>query len=510
MSIDPNHTRAWAVLLAGGDGTRLQSLTLKVTGDSRPKQFCRLFGDKSLLGHTRERLRPLFHEDRTMFVVTKAHEAFYKEDLFDADVPRVVVQPQNRGTGVAIAVALFRVLQHDANAIVAFFPCDHYYADGAAFAATVRSAMVCARERPQSLILLGTEPSYPEVEYGWIEPGPPILNGCQASLLKVTRFWEKPPLSKARELMSLGCLWNTFVTIGHIGAFLELLRSAVPTAVARIAAALTDHDLEGTYRRLETIDCCRDVLSQQPHRLLVLRDAASGWTDLGNPNRVIDTLVQNHIEPAWLSKYQLDPRDSLCQKSLAEHEEGFSVSTLREVVGSPKPFKRGLETVTNPSSATDLISGGTQVPKPAPCGKLRNRILQRVLDRMKAELATNLDLNTLAAESGYSRSHFLRIFRAAMGCSPHQCLTRLRVEQAKTILRESTISLIDTALDCGFSSHAHFSNTFRQIVGVAPSEYRRTHYSVVENAHPFASNSPPRPNSYREISYSRQTFAESS
>ena len=118
---------------------------------------------------------------------------------------------------------------------------------------------------------------------------------------------------------------------------------------------------------------------------------------------------------------------------------------------------------------------GTQVPMLSLCGKLRNRMLQRVLDRMKADLATDLDLSTLAVESGYSRSHFLRTFRAAMGCSPHQCLTRLRVEQAQTMLRETSISLIDIALDCGFSSHAHFSNTFRQLVGVTPSEYRRTH-----------------------------------
>ena len=122
-----------------------------------------------------------------------------------------------------------------------------------------------------------------------------------------------------------------------------------------------------------------------------------------------------------------------------------------------------------------LIPGGTRVAGPSQCGKLQRRLLQRVLDRMKADLATDLDLSTLAAESGYSRSHFLRTFRAAMSCSPHQWLTRLRVEQAKTILRENSISLTDIALDCGFSSHAHFYNTFRQIVGVTPSEYRRAH-----------------------------------
>ena len=131
---------------------------------------------------------------------------------------------------------------------------------------------------------------------------------------------------------------------------------------------------------------------------------------------------------------------------------------------------------------------GTQVPMLSLCGKLRNRMLQRVLDRMKADLATDLDLSTLAVESGYSRSHFLRTFRTAMGCTPHQWLTRLRVERAKTILRESSTSLIDVALDCGFSSHPHFSNTFRQMAGVTPSEYRRTYRPLGQEGALFASS----------------------
>jgi len=103
------------------------------------------------------------------------------------------------------------------------------------------------------------------------------------------------------------------------------------------------------------------------------------------------------------------------------------------------------------------------------------RILQRVLDKMRADLATNLDLHTIAAESGYSRTHFLRTFRASTGYSPHQWLTHLRIEEAKTLLQKASNSLIDIALDCGFSSHGHFSNIFRRIVGITPREYRRNY-----------------------------------
>src|SRR6266853_1640465 len=119
------------------------------------------------------------------------------------------------------------------------------------------------------------------------------------------------------------------------------------------------------------------------------------------------------------------------------------------------------------------LSGGVRGPKPSQSGKMPTRILQRVLDKMRADLATNLDLHTIAAESGYSRTHFLRTFRASTGYSPHQWLTHLRIEEAKTLLQKASNSLIDIALDCGFSSHGHFSNTFRRIVGVAPREYRR-------------------------------------
>jgi AraC family transcriptional regulator len=98
--------------------------------------------------------------------------------------------------------------------------------------------------------------------------------------------------------------------------------------------------------------------------------------------------------------------------------------------------------------------------------------LRRVMERMR-ELRGDLDLQALATESGYSRSHFLRMFRASTGCTPHRYLLQLRLERAKELMRQKGASLIDIAATCGFSSHAHLSKVFRQLVGVPPSEYRR-------------------------------------
>jgi len=132
-----------------------------------------------------------------------------------------------------------------------------------------------------------------------------VNNGDEIPLFTVNRFWEKPTLSKARELMMKGGLWNTFVTIGQAGAFLELLFSTIPVAMAEIAAALARGDLERIYREMEMIDFSKDVLSLEPRRLLVIPKAISGWADLGNPDRVIETLVENKIEPEWLREMRV-------------------------------------------------------------------------------------------------------------------------------------------------------------------------------------------------------------
>ena len=235
-----------------------------------------------------------------MFVVTRHQETFYMEELADAKASRVLTQPANRGTGVAIISALLRILQYDADAVVAVFPSDHYFADEAAFAATVRSSLVAARKYSESVILIGAEPQRPEVDYGWIEPAEAFTSESHPPLLRVIGFWEKPPLAVAHELMKRGGLWNTFVSVGHASAFLGLFRSTVPDAVDKIARALARDDLDSAYLDLDTIDFSMAVLGREPQRLLVIPDAASGWTDLGAPDRVIETLIQNQIKPDWL------------------------------------------------------------------------------------------------------------------------------------------------------------------------------------------------------------------
>ena len=105
---------------------------------------------------------------------------------------------------------------------------------------------------------------------------------------------------------------------------------------------------------------------------------------------------------------------------------------------------------------------------------LPHAILQRVTEYMEEHLQDNLSLDQLARETDYSRAHFLRMFRATTGKTPHQHLTQRRIERAKSMLLEAEkISLIDVAARCGFSSQSHLTRVFRRQVGATPSEFKR-------------------------------------
>jgi AraC family transcriptional regulator len=109
---------------------------------------------------------------------------------------------------------------------------------------------------------------------------------------------------------------------------------------------------------------------------------------------------------------------------------------------------------------------------------LPRHLLRRVLERMHVELDSDLSLSTLAAEAGYSRAHFMRMFKAAMGVTPHSHLLELRLRRAQEMVASRSAALIDIALECGFCSHAHFSAAFSRRFGLAPSLYRRSLFAL--------------------------------
>jgi len=99
--------------------------------------------------------------------------------------------------------------------------------------------------------------------------------------------------------------------------------------------------------------------------------------------------------------------------------------------------------------------------------------LFRVQELIESRLEADLTLQELASEVGYSRSHFLRMFHATTGTTPHRYVLNRRVERARRLLGDPEMSIAQVAYCCGFSSQAHLTLAFRKVCGLTPGEYRR-------------------------------------
>lgn len=301
---DNDRTGEWAVILAGGDGTRLKSLTRQIAGDERPKQFCSLLGQRTLLEETQQRVALELPRDRTLYVVNRTHEEFYASLLAREPAQNILVQPSNRGTAPAIVYSLLRIAAVDPAAIVAFFPSDHYISDNEKFMAHIRTALETARTERHLFILLGLDPESPEVEYGWIEPSAPIAG--HPHLFGVRRFWEKPNPLLARVLQLRGCLWNSFVMVAAVQTLLDVIESAIPELYRSFACLSPLFGSRGEtravrqlYERIEEVNFSHQVLALRAERLAVVRVTGVRWNDLGEPKRVMASLNMAGLRPDW-------------------------------------------------------------------------------------------------------------------------------------------------------------------------------------------------------------------
>jgi mannose-1-phosphate guanylyltransferase len=194
--------------------------------------------------------------------------------------------------------SLMRVNRMDPQAVVGFFPSDHHFGDEAAFTDCVSRVFEAAQLRPHAVTLVGIAPDEPETGYGWIEPGEPLMASGPGILFSVRRFWEKPSKSLAIELMQRGCFWNSFIMVGRVEAFFELISRAAPSLVncfRSIAPALgTENEaarVKECYQRIPSSSFSTDVLSACPDNLAVFCSKKLEWADVGEVNRALSVIA---------------------------------------------------------------------------------------------------------------------------------------------------------------------------------------------------------------------------
>jgi mannose-1-phosphate guanylyltransferase len=286
----------WALVLAGGEGTRLRGLTRNVHGVVVPKQFCSLQGGPSLLQEALQRAATVAPMTRVCTVVAAQHRHWWTSMLSYLPERNIIVQPQNRGTAHGLLLPLMRILDRDPDATLVMLPADHYWREEDAMIAALRQASELAGANPDVIYLLGILPEEGDPELGYILP----VSRTRDRAVPVKSFIEKPSESQAQALVEQGALWNSFMMAASARALLKLFEGAFHSAMTAIAN-LNEAELDMAYQHLRSVDFSRDVLQGSEGVLQVLPVPASGWTDLGTPKRVGLTLLrlaQDAVRPA--------------------------------------------------------------------------------------------------------------------------------------------------------------------------------------------------------------------
>ncbi len=288
----------WAVILAGGEGKRLAWYTRQLTGRAIPKQFCCVIGTSSLLEQTLRRISLTVDRRHTLIALTRTHESFYLPLLSNFPTDQLVIQPDNRDTAPAILYSLLRIARQDPGATVALFPSDHYVSDDRVFMDHVRLASEAIHLRQHPIITLGIPATSAETGYGWIEPARPafMMNDV---VYQVQKFWEKPSVEFAEELLRRGCLWNSFLMVARVSSLIRLFEVELRdlydrfTSIARVFGTTYEYRvIEWLYGNLAPANFSQRVLVKAAQSLSVMPVSGLEWSDLGTARRVLETLAK--------------------------------------------------------------------------------------------------------------------------------------------------------------------------------------------------------------------------
>ncbi|SRR5579883_1257361 len=276
------------VILAGGKGERFWPLSRQ----NRPKQFLTLDGtSRSLLQATADRLLPLTGSWDNLWVITSAPIAQgVQEQLPELPSSHLLIESQGRDTAAAVAWASLELKQrYGEDAVIGFFPADHWIANQKVFAHTLSAATQLAANTA-AIVTLGIKPSFPSTGYGYIEQGEELGSFNDMPAYHVNRFTEKPDRQTAEKFLSTGRFsWNSGMFIFRAGVILKELHIHAP----EIIEPLEKHGPD-IYPQLPKKSI--DFALMEKTTLAYVLPVEFGWDDLGDWN-AIERLMKKDETP---------------------------------------------------------------------------------------------------------------------------------------------------------------------------------------------------------------------
>lgn len=301
----------YIVILAGGSGTRFWPLSR----EKRPKQLMSIFGGKSMLQRTVERILPL--SPTRVLIVTNSLQAEQTAKQLEHYRERVPIgileEPVGRNTAPAIALAAAAIFHHDPEGLMLVLPADHYITREDEFLSTIDKGLEAAGNG--KLVTLGIVPSRPETGYGYIE----VEDISGTGPYQVKRFVEKPDLAKALEFVEAGnffwnsgmFLWRADVILGGIRIHMPPLASALedlPFAGCNWDLSALKPKIMEMYGRISGQSIDYGVMEKADN--VVVIPSSFGWSDVGSWSALPDVLEGDGTKNVAVDVKQLIALDS--------------------------------------------------------------------------------------------------------------------------------------------------------------------------------------------------------
>jgi mannose-1-phosphate guanylyltransferase len=278
-------THAYAVIMAGGAGTRFWPASRL----NRPKQLLALVGEQCLLRNAVERISPSVVDAKNVLIVTGPHlEEPTRDAVGDLGV-QLVIEPMPRNTAPCIALAAARISAENPQGVMAVLPADHHIDDAETFRRVFRTATEVASTG--RIVTLGITPDRPETGYGYIRRGDPV----QDNVFAVAEFVEKPDLATAQTyLQDEHYSWNSGMFFMRVDVLLEAVDQHMPglsKGIRNYQNALGTDDeqaaLRTAFEEAEAISIDYGVMENESHNITVI-PVECGWSDVGSWRTLCD------------------------------------------------------------------------------------------------------------------------------------------------------------------------------------------------------------------------------
>jgi mannose-1-phosphate guanylyltransferase len=287
----------WGIVLAGGEGKRLQEFIRERYGGERPKQYSAIIGKRSMLRHTLDRVEKIIPVKQLQIVIDKKHNEFAGGEITEKERRAVLIAPENRESAASIFLALSYINYRDPEAIVAVFPSDHFIGEEGRFLRYVENALSFAAKHPDFIALQGVKPTFANVQYGWIEPSRKFLQHDGNRYYRVVRFHEKPELKEAQRLFDNGSLWNSLVLAARSDTLMKMYKKhfqEIYDAFKKVKTVYgTDEEskyLKEAFENIPSRNFSECILGNVTDSSYVLCMEGILWSDWGNKDQVIQDL----------------------------------------------------------------------------------------------------------------------------------------------------------------------------------------------------------------------------